>query len=254
MPIVVHGPELPPGRYWKAIEAMSGSVAFAVSVTVPRSVSPGSTTLPPGGVVSIVTSTDFSVSMFPALSVERNWTVWTPSFEWSAGAGTTTVVPVWKLPPSILYCVESTPEPGVDRGERDRHVGRLRAGRRVAGRRRRGVVDADVRHRRRGGRVAGVVGRGRAQVVEAVGDRDRVPGGRSRRPAVLAGRRVLVDDAGDPGAGVARGRAERDRAADVRARARSSSPSAACCRRARSATGAETAELPALSVTTACRS
>ena len=160
VPIVVHGPVLPPGRYSKAIEAMSGSVALAVSVTVPRRVSPGSTTPPPGGVVSIATSTDFSVSLLPALSVDRNWTVWTPSFEWSAGAGTTTVVPVWNGPPSILYWVEFTPEPvstGVSVTVTSDCCGPDGALAVVVG----GVLSTRTfADRRRRGRVAGVVGRG----------------------------------------------------------------------------------------------
>ncbi len=111
VPIVVHAPVPPPARYWNAIEAMSVAVAVAVSVTVPRRVEPGSTAVPSGGVVSIVTLTDLSASTLPALSVDLNWMVWTPSLEWFAGAEMVTVVPVWKLPPSTLYCVEATPEP-----------------------------------------------------------------------------------------------------------------------------------------------
>ena len=37
--------------------------------------------------------------------------MWSPSFEWSVGAGISTVVPLWKLPESILYSVVATPEP-----------------------------------------------------------------------------------------------------------------------------------------------
>ena len=111
MPIDVQGPVSPLARNWNSIDAMSVAVALAVSETVPRKVEPGSPAVPSGGVVSIVTFAECSVSTLPARSVERNWIVWTPSFEWSAGAGTTTVVPVWKLPLSTLYCVVETPEP-----------------------------------------------------------------------------------------------------------------------------------------------
>ena len=64
-------------------------------------------------------------------------------------------------------------------------------------------------------RVAGVVGHRDAQVVEAVGDAGRVPGGGDRRPGAGAGRRALEGDRGDAGAGVGGVRAQRDRAAQV---------------------------------------
>src|SRR5439155_16269 len=104
------------------------------------------------------------------------------------------------------------------RGERD-DVADVRA--RVAHRRaRRRVVDAYARDRAGRRRVPGVVGRDRAQVVEPVVERSRVPERRGRVPVVPAGRRVFVRDRGDAGAGVAGVRGQGDGRADVRARAR----------------------------------
>src|SRR5207237_7338870 len=67
-----------------------------------------------GAIVSIRTVAVFAVSTLPAASVERYVIVCGPSFEWSAGAGIETDVPVvYVAAPSILYCVEATPEPEV---------------------------------------------------------------------------------------------------------------------------------------------
>src|SRR5438034_5701947 len=50
--------------------------------------------------------------MLPALSTEKYAIVWVPSFEPSAGAGMTTLVPtVYVGLPSTLYSVTLTPEP-----------------------------------------------------------------------------------------------------------------------------------------------
>src|SRR5207244_4007868 len=86
---------------------------------------------------------------------------------------------------------------GGGRGQRDR--AREVRGERGHRRGRRDVVEPAVRDDRRGAGVAGDVGRGGAQVVEAVGERRRVPRAgddRGRRgadggPAAAAGRAIL---------------------------------------------------------------
>ena len=85
-------------------------------------------------------------------------------------------------------------------------------------RRRERVVDADVGDRRACSscRRCRSRSRGRRRAPSASGG--RVPGRRGRRPRALAGRRVWYVIVCDAGAGVARGRAQRDGAADVAAR------------------------------------
>ena len=229
---------------------MSASVESVARTTVPRRVEPGSTWLPPGGVVSIATVTDCQSSTFPAASVDRNSIVWTPSFEWSAGAPTSTVRT--RLDRAAVEPVlrPGHARPRVRAGERDGDVGGLRAGRRVGGRRRRRVVDAHVRDRGRRAAVPGDVGRGRADVVDAVGDLHRVPvRARERVPVVRARGRVLVRHLVDARAGVGGRRAERDRPRTVRPGSVIVTAGAVLSTRT-SGIGAETAEFPALSVTT----
>ncbi len=62
-----------------------------------------------GAVVSIFTVQLLVVSTLPAPSVERYWTVCTPSLLPSAGAATVTEVPVVQAPPSRLCSVVATP-------------------------------------------------------------------------------------------------------------------------------------------------
>jgi hypothetical protein len=56
--------------------------------------------VPLGAVVSIRTLTVFGVSTLPTSSVEKNWTTWLPSLEWSPGAPMITDEPCSTLPPS----------------------------------------------------------------------------------------------------------------------------------------------------------
>src|SRR5207245_8826255 len=92
-------------------EGRAEAVDVALRGTGPGRVEPGSTAPPPGGVVSITTVAVWFASTFPVTSVERYVIVCEPSFEWSAGAGTRTIVPVCHAPPSILNSVVATPEP-----------------------------------------------------------------------------------------------------------------------------------------------
>src|SRR5207302_8225921 len=91
--------------------------------------------------------------------------------------------------------VDAAPAVGGGRGDRAWVGGgrvHVRAARRRGDRdRRRVVVDADADHERRGGLVPRPIGRSGAQVVQAVGEGRRVPGGRRGRPVVRARRRGL---------------------------------------------------------------
>ena len=159
--------------------------------------------------MSIETVAVCADSTLPATSVEKNEIVWTPSPE------TLTLVPLFQPPPSTAYwCSRRRSRRRSRSGDGDR--ARLPTARRVVAGRGSRVVDAasgdDVRHRH----VAGDVGHLDRQVVDAVGDVGRRPGGRGRAGL---GAGVVVDDGGDARAArVVCGRREVDGAAEVRAR------------------------------------
>ena len=140
---------------------------------------------------------------------------------------------------------DGRPGVGAGRGDLEAHLGHARAGaaggivgvgRRARQRdglaqvlagvvlraRRRRVVHAHVRGQRVDRLVAGVVKDDHAQLVDAVGDRNRVPARGRRRPARAAVGRVLVADARDAGgvraARIVLRRGERNDAADVHSR------------------------------------
>ena len=117
------------------------------------------------------------------------------------------------------------------RGGQAERVGRVgvqvgAVGGRVEGGRGRGVVDGARGDHQGDPLVAGAVGRDHAEVVAAVGDGGRVEADRvgrarvagDRRPAVRAGGRALEGDRGETGAAVRSRGAQRDGAAQVRAR------------------------------------
>jgi hypothetical protein len=92
--------------------APPASAAVSVTVTGPSRQPAGASSVVDGSCVSIRTVVCFSSSTCPRRSVERYRIVCTPSFEWSAGAGTTTAVPALQSDaPSSLNSVAATPDP-----------------------------------------------------------------------------------------------------------------------------------------------
>src|SRR5438094_10107957 len=94
---------------WRGASASGSHASVTVLAVRPITTSAAGAA---GAVVSISTVAVWVASTLPSRSVERYAIVCSPSFEWSAGAGIATVVPlVQDEAPSTLNSVVATPAP-----------------------------------------------------------------------------------------------------------------------------------------------